>query len=228
MRECGNSTELTSEELFHICILEPWKPKQWLRRVRQAFLELHTEQFYLMMWFRRVFAVATVIPAVLSSAPPFIPQRPSVEAAPYDTGHAQPCSPPRDKGRYCFVQPSCGDDEDDAPHILKAFHECNDGGTVVLDQVYRIGSPLDLRFLRHIDVAITGEIHFDDRNVYYWAENSFKYDFQNQSTFWKWGGEDVNIYGDLSNDKSVIDGHGQSYWEEIQTNKTVSWVSSAG
>jgi galacturan 1,4-alpha-galacturonidase len=32
----------------------------------------------------------------------------------------------------------------------------------------------------------------------------------------------VNIYGDLSREKSVIDGHGQPYWEEIQTNKSVS------
>lgn len=93
---------------------------------------------------------------------------------------------------------------------------------MVLDQVYRVGSPLDLTFLRHVDVVITGEIHFDDSDVYYWAENSFKYEFQNVTVFWKWGGEDVNIYGDLKNDQSVIDGHGQAYWEEIQTNKSVS------
>lgn len=93
---------------------------------------------------------------------------------------------------------------------------------MVLDQVYRVGSPLDLTFLRHVDVVITGEIHFDDSDVYYWAENSFKYEFQNVTVFWKWGGEDVHIYGHLKNDQSVIDGHGQAYWEEIQTNKSVS------
>lgn len=174
-----------------------------------------------MMWFRCVCAVAATILTAGSSATS-IPQRPSIEAAPYDTGRDQPCSPPRDEDRNCFVEPNCDDGEDDAPCILEAFHECNDGGTVVLDQVYQIGSPLDLWFLQHIDVVITGEIHFDDRDVYYWAENSFKFDFQNQSTFWKWGGEDVNIYGDLGNDQSVIDGHGQPYWEEIQTNKSVS------
>jgi galacturan 1,4-alpha-galacturonidase len=133
-----------------------------------------------------------------------------------------PCSPAREPKRFCFVQPGTAPDRDDAAHILDSFHKCNDGGTVVLDQSYLIGSPLDLTFLKHIDVVITGEIHFDASDVYCWAENSFKYDFQNQSVYWKWGGEDVNIYGDLSREKSVIDGHGQPYWEEIQTNKSVS------
>lgn len=95
---------------------------------------------------------------------------------------------------------------------------------MVLDDSYLIASPLNLTFLKHIDVVITGEIHFDASDVYYWAENSFKYEFQNQSVYWKWGGEDVNIYGDLSREKSVIDGHGQAYWEEIQTNKSVGNV----
>ncbi|KAF2187158.1 glycoside hydrolase family 28 protein [Zopfia rhizophila CBS 207.26] len=150
-----------------------------------------------------------------------IPERPNVIPGPFDAGRAMPYSPARDRKRYCYIEPGKGDKRDDAPRILKAIEKCNDGGTVVLDESYRIGSPLDLTFLKHIDVVITGEIHFNDDDVYYWARNSFKYAFQNQSVFWKLGGEDVNIYGDLSNDKSVIDGHGQAYWEEIKTNKTL-------
>ncbi|CRJ80202.1 hypothetical protein BN1708_000186 [Verticillium longisporum] len=134
--------------------------------------------------------------------------------------HASPQSIPDDQ-RYCHVPASCSHGGDDAPRILAAIKKCNNGGTVVLDKVYRIASPLDLTFLQHIDIVITGEIHFADEDVYYWAENSFKYKFQNQSVFWKLGGEDVNIYGDLGNDKSVIDGHGQAYWEEIRTNKSL-------
>ena len=133
-----------------------------------------------------------------------------------------PFSPDREQGRYCPVEPGNHDEDnvDDAPTILRAMKECNNGGTVVFDKKYYISSPLDLTFLSHIDVAITGEIHFVD-NVHLWAEQSFKYEFQNQSVFWKFGGEDVNIYGDLGNDKSVIDGHGQAYWEEARKNKTV-------
>ncbi|KAM0330806.1 hypothetical protein ACHAQA_003760 [Verticillium albo-atrum] len=177
-----------------------------------------------MLYFKTLITVFAIIGPTLcspSARSSSIPKRPHIEAAPFNTGKVQPFSPPRDKERYCHVAPSCGHGQDDAPRILAAFQKCNNGGTVVLDKVYRIGSPLDLTFLEHVDVVITGEVHFADEDVYYWAENSFKYKFQNQSVFWKFGGEDVNIYGDLENDRSVIDGHGQAYWEEIQTNKTL-------
>lgn len=160
--------------------------------------------------------------ATCAASEPCIPPRPNISPSPYHTGQALPYSPPRDPKRQCFVIPGSGHDRDDAQAILTAVKKCNNGGTVILDKEYRIGSPLDLTFLNHIDVVITGEIYFDDSNVYYWAENSFKYEYQNQSVFWKWGGKDVNIYGDLSNEKSVIDGRGQAYWEEIRTNKSVS------
>ncbi|KAJ0304852.1 hypothetical protein COL516b_005628 [Colletotrichum fioriniae] len=158
----------------------------------------------------------------IASAQDELPKRPKVEPAPFNTGKAMPFSPPRDKDRYCYVKPSCTEGKDDAPKILKAFKECNDGGTVVFDKTYLISSPLDLTFLKHIDVVITGDIQFNDDPLY-WADNSFKFAFQNQSVFWKFGGEDINIYGDLGNDKSVIDGRGQAYWEAIQTNS--SWFN---
>lgn len=153
-----------------------------------------------------------------------LPKRPIITPAPYGTGKDFPYSPPRDEGRYCYVEPgpANGTTRDDAPEILKAFQDCNGGGTIVLDQSYLIGSPLDLTFLEHVDVVITGEVAFDDSDVYYWARNSFKYAFQNMSSFWKVGGEDINIYGDLSNNRSVINGRGQAYWEENSRNSSVS------
>ncbi|ORY61546.1 pectin lyase fold/virulence factor [Pseudomassariella vexata] len=150
-----------------------------------------------------------------------LPKRPDVQPRPFNTGQSMPYSPSREDGRYCYVKAGGNSTRDDSPEVLKAFKKCNDGGTVVMDKTYLIGSPLDLTFLKHVDVVITGEVDFDDSDVYYWAENSFKFAFQNQSTFWKFGGEDVNIYGDLSNDKSVIDGRGQAYWEAVVTNKTL-------
>lgn len=153
-----------------------------------------------------------------------LPKRPIITPAPYGTGQEFPSSPPRDEGRYCYVESGSfnGTTRDDAPEILKAFQDCNGGGTIVLDQSYLIGSPLDLTFLEHVDIVITGEVAFDDSDVYYWASNSFKYAFQNMSSFWKVGGEDINIYGDLSNNRSVIDGRGQAYWEENSRNSSVS------
>lgn len=169
--------------------------------------------------FRALASLALATCAV--STPSDIPKRPYLDPYPYNTGKDFPCSPPRDTDRYCHVPAGCHPHDDAAPKILKAFERCNDGGTVVLDQVYWISSPLDLTFLRHVDVVITGEIHFDDSDVYYWADESFKYPFQNTSSFLKVGGEDVNIYGDLRNEKSLIDGHGQAYWKEGSVNKTV-------
>ncbi|KAI1768985.1 glycoside hydrolase family 28 protein [Hypoxylon sp. FL1150] len=152
-----------------------------------------------------------------------IPSRPNVVPGPYDAGQAMPVSTPRDAARYCYVKQDCGADRDDAPRIKQALEECNNGGTVVFDKSYVIGSPLDLTFLRHVDIVITGSVAFDDSDVYYWQDNSYKYAFQNQTVFWKIGGEDVNIYGDLSlpEGKSVIDGRGQAYWEALQNDSAL-------
>ncbi|KAK1580040.1 pectin lyase fold/virulence factor [Colletotrichum navitas] len=126
-----------------------------------------------------------------------IPKHPVVEPAPFDSGRVMPYSPLRDRGRYCYVKPSCTEGRDDAPKVFGAFTECNGGGT-------------------HINVVITGEVHFAT-DPYYWVEQSFKCAFQNQSL----GDEHVNIYGDLGNDKSVIDGHGQVYWGEISNEQEI-------
>jgi galacturan 1,4-alpha-galacturonidase len=47
----------------------------------------------------------------------------------------------------------------------------------VFISAYPISSPLDLAFLAHVDVVITGQIHFNASDVYYWAEHGFKYKF---------------------------------------------------
>ncbi|KAI1798604.1 glycoside hydrolase family 28 protein [Daldinia bambusicola] len=167
--------------------------------------------------------LALLLSPALATRNPKIPPRPNVVPSPYVASRAMLVSPPRDKGRYCHVKQGCTTHRDDAPHILRALHKCNNGGTVVFDKSYVIGSPLDLTFLRHVDIVVTGSIAFDDADVYYWQDRSFKYAFQNQSVFWKLGGEDVNIYGDLSlgEGRSVIDGRGQAYWEELQRNKAL-------
>lgn len=150
-----------------------------------------------------------------------IPPRPTLKAAPFGTGKEFPHSPPRHPKLRCFVRSGKDNTRDDARAIYRAFERCNNGGTIILNEVYHIGSPLDLTFLEHVDVVLTGELHFDDSNVYYWAENSFKYQYQNLSSFLRVGGSDVNIYGDLSKEGSVIHGHGQAYWEETLTNKSL-------
>lgn len=149
-----------------------------------------------------------------AAARDFIP-RPDIKPTPFQPYKAFPESTERTK--TCFVKPSCTEGRDDGPKIFAAFEECNNGGTVVLDKEYTICSPLDLRFLKHVDVALTGTVKFCD-NIDYWLSHSFQIDFQNQSTFWYVGGEDVNIYGA---GVGTLDGQGQAWYDRFATNSSL-------
>jgi galacturan 1,4-alpha-galacturonidase len=146
-------------------------------------------------------------------------ERPKLQWGPKTPGHPFPHSPNRHKTCYVpstshFNKPS---KYDDAPEILKAFKECNRGGSVILDDNYIIASPLDLTFLEAVDVVITGTITFTN-DINYWVENSFKYAFQNSSAFWRFGGKDVNIYG---GGHGLIDGNGQAWYDAFATEPTL-------
>jgi galacturan 1,4-alpha-galacturonidase len=47
--------------------------------------------------------------------------------------------------------------------------------------------------------------------------HSFKFQFQNSSTFWVIGGHDVNVYGG-----GTIDGSGQTWWTAAAANASIS------
>ncbi|ANB12369.1 Pgu1p [Sugiyamaella lignohabitans] len=128
--------------------------------------------------------------------------------------------PPTDRSnvdypKTCLVKPN-GHGKDDAQSILNAMKTCNNGGAVVFQKnnLYTIGSPLDLTFLRDIDIYIDGTIQFTN-DIPYWTEHSFKFAYQNGSAFWKFGGSGVNIIG---GEEGVIDGQGGNWWTEFQTN----------
>ncbi|KAJ4167435.1 hypothetical protein NW754_011250 [Fusarium falciforme] len=108
--------------------------------------------------------------------------------------------------------------EDAGPEILTAAKKCNRGGTVYFPEgVYTIATPLDLTFLDHIDFAIFGTIYFKD-DVTYWPGKTFQYPYQTVNLFWRFGGSNVNIYG---GGQGTIDGHGQTYWNAMVTDKNV-------
>ncbi|EHL02163.1 putative Exopolygalacturonase [Glarea lozoyensis 74030] len=70
---------------------------------------------------------------------------------------------------------------------------------------YLIGKALDLTFLNHIDIDIQSKILFTNDTTY-WQANSFRFGFQNVTSFFKLGGNDVNIYGG-----GTVDGNGQAW-----------------
>jgi galacturan 1,4-alpha-galacturonidase len=173
--------------------------------------------------FRKVTEAAAIfILATLAAATPAVDtqtgtsaiSRPHIQPFPHNSGRPQPDSPPRTK--KCSVT-ALGRGKDDASQILRAFHDCNHGGTVVLGGNYTIATALDLTFLDSVDVALSGSVTFK-ADINYWVANSFKYAFQNSTAFWKIGGKDVNIYG---GGVGLIDGNGQPWWDAFQKNSSL-------
>ncbi|KAL2217000.1 exopolygalacturonase precursor [Thermoascus aurantiacus ATCC 26904] len=120
----------------------------------------------------------------------------------------KPLPPSSHRKKVCHV-PSRGDGFDDSAAILRALRNCNNGGKVVFDRDkhYTIGTALDLTFLRHIDLEILGTIQFTN-DTDYWQAHSFRQVFQNATTFFQLGGEDVNVYGG-----GTLDGNGQVWYD---------------
>ncbi|KAF2186461.1 glycoside hydrolase family 28 protein [Zopfia rhizophila CBS 207.26] len=135
-----------------------------------------------------------------------VSKRPNHPIAPHHPGKRFPPSSPRTK--TCAVK-SHGNGTDDSDNILQAIKECNNGGHVVFSrgEKYTIGTALDLTFLKHIDLDVQGYIQFTNDTTY-WQVNSFKHTFQNATTFFQLGGEDVNVYGG-----GTLDGNGQAWYD---------------
>jgi hypothetical protein len=102
-------------------------------------------------------------------------------------------SPARDPSRVCVVPSSVGDV---TPALIAAAHECNNGGTVIFPAGanYTIATAADLTFLQSIDIAILGTVVFKD-DLDYWQTHGYNYTFQGATLMWRFGGQDVNIYG---------------------------------
>ncbi|KAH8793414.1 PGX, glycoside hydrolase family 28 protein [Hyaloscypha finlandica] len=138
--------------------------------------------------------------------------RPSISYHPHHPSKSPPSPPPRD--RVCYVKSHNDSVTDDSKYILDALHDCNNGGHAVFAEglKYTIGTALDLTFLNHIDIDIQSYIQFTNDTVY-WQANSFRFGFQNVTTFFKLGGNDVNIYGG-----GTIDGNGQIWYDLYAAN----------
>ncbi|KAK8102121.1 hypothetical protein PG984_015267 [Apiospora sp. TS-2023a] len=143
----------------------------------------------------------------LANAVDYISPRPNLSFSPKTPYHAVVQSQPRSK--TCLIDSHGDGVTDDSPAILDAFNSCNDAGRVVFtqNQTYVIGTAMDWTFLNHIDIDIQGKILFTD-NTTYWQANSFKFGFQNVTSFFKLGGNDVWIYGG-----GTVDGNGQIWYD---------------
>ncbi|KAF3933846.1 Exopolygalacturonase [Dactylella cylindrospora] len=139
-------------------------------------------------------------------------QRPVVFPYPLNTGKKFKESPKTTK--TCFVD-ALGNGRDDGPNILAAAKKCNNGGKIaLLDDLYTVRTALDLK-LNKVDIELQGTLRFVD-DIPFWEQNSFKYEFQNSSSFIQIGGKDVNIYGG-----GTIDGNSQKWIDAFAVNNKV-------
>ncbi|KAK0631402.1 exopolygalacturonase [Immersiella caudata] len=140
--------------------------------------------------------------------------RPTLIPAPYNPRVPFPNPPRRSSSKVCVVNTYGDGITDDSPNILFAFHQCNDGGHVLFLRgvTYLVRTAIDLTFLRHVDIDIQGHIQFSN-DTEYWQNNSFEFLFQNVTSFFKLGGEDVWIYGG-----GTLDGNGQVWYDEYARN----------
>ncbi|KAK0637297.1 glycoside hydrolase family 28 protein [Bombardia bombarda] len=140
-----------------------------------------------------------------------------------------PRAPSRSSGKTCTVQP-LGSGHDDVPQILKAFDECNNGGTVVFPQgqTFYIATKLN-PVLFDVNVEWRGVWKLSD-NATYWRNNAYPVAFQNHHAGFVVSGDRIHING---HGTGGIDGSGNTwYTAEAGTSKIgrpmpfVFWNSS--
>ncbi|KAK9774360.1 putative Exopolygalacturonase X [Seiridium cardinale] len=141
-----------------------------------------------------------------------ISARPEIIYSPVSPSTAPPSPPQRCK--TCFIDTHGDGVTDDSDYILEAFNDCNNGGHAVFreGETYIIGTAMDWTFLSSIDIDIQGKILFTNDTTY-WQANAFPFVFQNVTSFFKLGGNDVFIYGG-----GTIDGNGQAWYEAYAAN----------
>ncbi|TEA20729.1 Alpha-L-rhamnosidase rgxB [Colletotrichum sidae] len=110
--------------------------------------------------------------------------------------------------RTCTVKAGGTNTTDDAPAILDAFERCGRRGRVVFEPTtYHVNSVLNVTWLEDVEVDIQGTLLWGT-NISYWLENSLDVGYQNQSTAFVLGGNNVRING---HGKGTLDGNGD-YW----------------
>lgn len=95
---------------------------------------------------------------------------------------------------YAAVCQVAGGTSDDSVAIKAALTSCNNGGTVVLDKTYTIGSLLQTTDLHDVTIKLTGTINLS-ADINYWASNGFQLNYQKAYTAWTIGGSNIHIYG---------------------------------
>ncbi|KAH7136904.1 galacturan 1,4-alpha-galacturonidase B [Dactylonectria estremocensis] len=121
--------------------------------------------------------------------------------------------------RTCVISASGSNDTDDAPAVRKAFKKCGHGGRVVFKPTtYFINSVLNVSGLEDVDIDILGELSWGT-NITYWLNNSLPVGYQNQSTAFVLGGNNVRING---YNRGTFNGNGDEWYKFIRSQPNTS------
>ncbi|KAK8044746.1 pectin lyase-like protein [Apiospora rasikravindrae] len=108
---------------------------------------------------------------------------------------------------------------DSAPAIREAFARCGHnpddagarGQVVFKGETYHIQSVLNTTGLRNVDVDLRGTLLWD-QNIPYWLNHSLPVGYQNQSSAWLFGGDNVRWNG---HGYGTLDGNGQVWYDFV-------------
>ncbi|EGN97569.1 glycoside hydrolase family 28 protein [Serpula lacrymans var. lacrymans S7.3] len=109
-------------------------------------------------------------------------------------------------GNVCTVVP-LGGGQDDGPNVLSAFSQCGDGGTIVLDSYYVVGTVLVTTGLKDVNIELSGTVQYTP-DIAYWSPNSLYMAYQNATTYWFLSGDNLHLYGG-----GTLDANGQVWWD---------------
>ncbi|KAF2167153.1 glycoside hydrolase family 28 protein [Zasmidium cellare ATCC 36951] len=119
--------------------------------------------------------------------------------------------PPWSRPNVCHVH-NPGNGSDAAPFIIKAFQTCGRHGKVVFDNTtYHVNSVMTITDLHNVEVDVRGTLVWS-KDIDYWLSHSIPIGFQNQSSAFFFGGEQVWWHG---NGYGTFDGNGQTWYEAV-------------
>lgn len=105
----------------------------------------------------------------------------------------------------CVVKPAANGG-DSAPAIISAFERCGHNGRVIFENsTYNVNSVMNTTGLENCEVDLQGTLLWST-DIDYWLNHSLPVGYQNQSSAWFFGGNNVHFYG---NGYGTLDGNGQ-------------------
>ncbi|KAF2112713.1 exo-polygalacturonase [Lophiotrema nucula] len=98
---------------------------------------------------------------------------------------------------------------DDTPAILSAFTDCKENGHIIFSNTtYHVGQVMNTTGLKDTDIELKGTMVWST-DIPYWLNHSLPIGFQNQSSAWHLGGENIHFFG---HGYGTLDGQGDVWY----------------